>query len=407
VSTIREHININTDLTQVVGDKHYELSNLPTTFGIGNVLQVLTDRKLAIDNGEFDLETYAYTSATPDGIIDYFTADVVSQSDYYPFGMMLPGRNGNTSEMRHSFQGQEKDDEIKGDGNSINYTYRMHDPRIGRFFAVDPLAYSYPWNSPYAFSENRVIDGIDLEGLEWKSKHKWSDNVSLKDRDKAGRKYGWDVLTDANGDYCENLTYEELYRNVVDRIYCAYYFEKVVEDCANLSAYGIIEFASEYNLPFYTKAEGTAEAKEKSKAFKNDPSDPSTWRKFAANHGKYKYWNAQNAYWQNTVHFFDISLADAKKGDVLTFLYASGTAHVATLVGVHVNEDGSKTFDVVMGSLEEDENGNNVGTEAIAKSYSEDELNAMIEDTDKSEGPHLKVKRWNFNVMDKKNGPKK
>jgi hypothetical protein len=42
----------------------------------------------------------------------------------------------------------------------------MHDPRVGRFFAVDPLAAKYPYNSPYAFSENRVIDGIELEGLE-------------------------------------------------------------------------------------------------------------------------------------------------------------------------------------------------------------------------------------------------
>ncbi len=31
---------------------------------------------------------------------------------------------------------------------------------------VDPLAPSYPHNSPYAFSENRVIDMIELEGLE-------------------------------------------------------------------------------------------------------------------------------------------------------------------------------------------------------------------------------------------------
>src|SRR6218665_926192 len=59
------------------------------------------------------------------------------------------------------------DNEIKGEGNSLNYTFRMHDPRIGRFFAVDPLFRKYPHNSPYAFSENRVIDGIDLEGLEF------------------------------------------------------------------------------------------------------------------------------------------------------------------------------------------------------------------------------------------------
>jgi len=67
---------------------------------------------------------------------------------------------------RYGFQGQEKDDEIKGEGNSLNYKFRMHDPRIGRFFAVDPLDKDFPWNSPYAFSENRVIDGLELEGLE-------------------------------------------------------------------------------------------------------------------------------------------------------------------------------------------------------------------------------------------------
>jgi len=42
----------------------------------------------------------------------------------------------------------------------------MHDPRIGRFFAVDPLAKDYPWNSTYSFSENDPINFIDLEGQE-------------------------------------------------------------------------------------------------------------------------------------------------------------------------------------------------------------------------------------------------
>ena len=42
----------------------------------------------------------------------------------------------------------------------------MHDPRVGRFFAVDPLFREYPWNSTYAFSENRLLDGVELEGLE-------------------------------------------------------------------------------------------------------------------------------------------------------------------------------------------------------------------------------------------------
>ena len=85
----------------------------------------------------------------------------------YPFGMLVPNRHGSSNSYRYGFQGQEKDDELKGEGNSLNYTFRMHDPRVGRFFAVDPLFREYPWNSSYAFSENRVLDGIDLEGKEF------------------------------------------------------------------------------------------------------------------------------------------------------------------------------------------------------------------------------------------------
>ena len=80
--------------------------------------------------------------------------------------MLVPNRHGSSESYRYGFQGQEKDDEVKGEGNSLNYTYRMHDARVGRFFAIDPLFRQYPHNSPYAFSENRVLDAFELEGLE-------------------------------------------------------------------------------------------------------------------------------------------------------------------------------------------------------------------------------------------------
>lgn len=99
--------------------------------------------------------------------IDYRSTSLASFSDYYPFGMQMPGRHmTNATGYRYGFQGQEVDDEIKGEGNSVNYKYRMHDPRIGRFFAIDPLTSKYPYYSPYSFSGNRVIDMIELEGLE-------------------------------------------------------------------------------------------------------------------------------------------------------------------------------------------------------------------------------------------------
>ncbi len=77
-----------------------------------------------------------------------------------------PGKVVTPNDYRYGFQGQEEDDELKGEGNSLNYTFRMHDPRIGRFFARDPLASKYPFYSPYQFSGNRVIDMVELEGLE-------------------------------------------------------------------------------------------------------------------------------------------------------------------------------------------------------------------------------------------------
>ncbi len=83
--------------------------------------------------------------------------------------MLLPNRHGSSDKYRYGFQGQEKDDEVKGEGNSVNFKYRMHDPRVGRFLSIDPLASEYSWNSPYSFSANRVIDGAELEGLEVKT----------------------------------------------------------------------------------------------------------------------------------------------------------------------------------------------------------------------------------------------
>ena len=94
-----------------------------------------------------------------------------SVADYSPFGVELDGRTQSGAGYRYSFQGQEKDDEIKGEGNSINYKYRMHDPRVGRFFAVDPLIKDYPYYSSYSFSGNKLIAYTELEGMEEKKIH--------------------------------------------------------------------------------------------------------------------------------------------------------------------------------------------------------------------------------------------
>jgi RHS repeat-associated protein len=136
-------------ITYLRGQKQYELTDHR-----GNVMAVVSDRKKGVDENT-------------DGAIEYYNADVVNAVDYFPFGSQMPGRTySGENKYRYGYNGQENDNEVNGEGNSIQFTYRIYDPRVGRFLSVDPLSAEYPWNSTYAFAENRVIDGIDLEGLE-------------------------------------------------------------------------------------------------------------------------------------------------------------------------------------------------------------------------------------------------
>jgi len=72
-----------------------------------------------------------------------------------------------SNDYRYGFQGQETDAEYFN--GAVSFKYRVHDARLGRSLSLDPRAPDYPWNSTYAFSENRVIDGVELEGLEFVS----------------------------------------------------------------------------------------------------------------------------------------------------------------------------------------------------------------------------------------------
>jgi len=70
---------------------------------------------------------------------------------------------------KYRFQKQELQFQEFSDGSGLNlyeFKYRFDDPQIGRFWQVDPLASEYEYNSPYAFSEDKVTSDVELEGLE-------------------------------------------------------------------------------------------------------------------------------------------------------------------------------------------------------------------------------------------------
>ncbi|MCX6272345.1 MAG: hypothetical protein NTU44_14255, partial [Bacteroidetes bacterium] len=130
------------------GERNYELTN-----HLGNVMVILSDHKKGID-------------MNTNMIVDYYEPILKSTQDYYPGGMLMPGRSYSSDKYRFGFNGKENDNEVKGTGNSQDYGMRIYDPRIIRFNSVDPLTKKFPFYSPYHFAGNSFISAVDLDGKE-------------------------------------------------------------------------------------------------------------------------------------------------------------------------------------------------------------------------------------------------
>jgi len=71
-----------------------------------------------------------------------------------------------TEDYRFGFNGQQKDNEVAGIGNHLDFGARGLDTRIGKWWSVDPLASKYPGVSPYAAMNNNPILNKDEDGRE-------------------------------------------------------------------------------------------------------------------------------------------------------------------------------------------------------------------------------------------------
>lgn len=77
----------------------------------------------------------------------------------------MPGRQFHSaSGYRYGFNGMEKDDEIKGNGNQYTTFWRQYDPRLGRWMSIDPMISMFPWQSPYVAFDNNPINLNDPKG---------------------------------------------------------------------------------------------------------------------------------------------------------------------------------------------------------------------------------------------------
>lgn len=92
--------------------------------------------------------------------------EILEENNYYPFGLKQEGENAINGQpnYKYKYQGQERQDELWLNWDS--FKWRNYDYAIGRFMSIDPLAMDYTYNSPYAFQENKMGLGRELEGLE-------------------------------------------------------------------------------------------------------------------------------------------------------------------------------------------------------------------------------------------------
>jgi RHS repeat-associated protein len=68
---------------------------------------------------------------------------------------------------RFGFNGQEKDNEVKGEGNSLDFGARIYDSRLGRWLSLDPFQSKYPGMSPYNFCGNTPTYFVDFDGKDY------------------------------------------------------------------------------------------------------------------------------------------------------------------------------------------------------------------------------------------------
>ena len=196
-ASIRLCLNWHIKHKQKCRNKLYELTN-----HLGNLLLTITDKKIPV------------TASPNDAIINYFTADVVTANDYYPGGMLMPGRKyqaSATSNYRYSINGQEKSDELNE--NLTTALYWEYDSRIGRRWNVDPVL--KVGESPYlCFSGNPIFyadplgnttcsptDWIKKKNANGTTSYKWDDKAKNQGTTPLGYKYVGATGRYPNNDY--------------------------------------------------------------------------------------------------------------------------------------------------------------------------------------------------------------
>ncbi|MEC4048616.1 hypothetical protein OX284_004180 [Flavobacterium sp. SUN046] len=128
---------------------------------------------------------------------------IIEENHYYPFGLKHNNYNSDKNmyakeqeqlkikpvpplfkpAYNYKYQGQERQDELGLNWDS--FKWRNYDMAIGRFMSIDPLSEKFAYQSHYNFSEDRVVDSREFEGMEKVQINKETKNLIIAIK-------GWD-----------------------------------------------------------------------------------------------------------------------------------------------------------------------------------------------------------------------
>jgi RHS repeat-associated protein len=98
-----------------------------------------------------------------DASFTHTPSQVISVSDYYPFGLAYNAQERTPYEQRFGYNGKELQDELSL--NWYDYGARMYMSELGRWGAVDPMAEKYRRWSPYNYCVDNPVRFIDPDGM--------------------------------------------------------------------------------------------------------------------------------------------------------------------------------------------------------------------------------------------------
>ena len=113
----------------------------------------------------FSAGGYANASFDVHGV-DYYILDVVTHS--YTYIECNRDQDAEVKDYRFGWQGKfEKNDEISGSGNHIDWGGYGYDTRLAKRWSADKLHAKYSWQSPYSAVGNNPILNQEIDGKDY------------------------------------------------------------------------------------------------------------------------------------------------------------------------------------------------------------------------------------------------